>query len=326
MKKFFKVFIILSTVFLMLCIIAQPKRYTDVALKGILLWATTVLPSLFPFFFLTLILTKIGVVNTISKHFEKLTQKIFKCNGVSSYVFLMSILSGYPVGAKLISELHNSKQIDKYEATRMATFCSTSGPLFITGTVGANMFENNCFGLTMLFCHVISAIICGIIFANIGDFRYRHNSSINPQKNENALYECVYSSTTSIICVGGFICIFYLISTIIKDCKLLLPIEWLLSLPLQNSSNNKIIIDGFLYGLIECTNGCNILSQYSVPLTASIACANISFGGISIILQSIIYLKKANVNIKIFILSKILQMVISFILCLTITNLFSYFT
>jgi len=326
MKKYFKVFITILITLSMLCLVIYPERYTSIALQGVVLWATAVLPSLFPFFFFTLLLTKLNVLSPITKKFDKLTQRAFRCNGTLAYVFIMSILSGYPVGARLIAELYDKGNIDKDEATRMSVICSTSGPLFILGTVGVNMFGSKALGLSILLSHIISAVICGKIFYRFGDFK--NNYILNKTKNstDNILYESIYSSVISILCVGGFICVFYLISIIVKDFKLLHPLELLVNLLLNNIPNKAIVSEGFIYGLIECTSGCKTLSSLPSPLTASLSCAIISFGGASIIFQSIIYLSKANVNMKIFLLSKVLQMIISFTICIILSSALLYFT
>ena len=117
----------------------------------------------------------------------------------------------------------------------------------------------------------------------------------------------------------------YLISSIISDIKILSIFNPIISNIFKNSNNVTEIFNGFTSGIIECTTGCNILSKYASVFSVSLAASLISLGGISIIFQSLIYLSKAQVNIKIFLLSKILQSIISFVLCyssLIIVNIF----
>ncbi|MBP5308707.1 MAG: hypothetical protein J6Z34_06200 [Clostridia bacterium] len=325
MKKIARVFISVLTLFLMLCLVIFPDRYVSVAADGIKLWAVAVLPSLFPFFFLTLILTKLGTLANFTRKADGFTKRIFRCNGISAYVFAMSVLSGYPVGAKLISELYAAGKTDKYEATRMAAFCSTSGPLFIVGTVGVNMFGNKICGFLMLIAHVAAALICGVTFRKYGDFK-RYIAMLTRGKTEDSiLYECIYSSVVSILCVGGFICVFYLLANVLSDFKILLFLNKLLELIFMRSGNAETLSRGFTSGLIECTGGCAILGFSPGALSASLACALVSFGGISVAFQSAIYLTKAKVDMKIFFLSKTLQMAVSFVLCFVLIRIFNVF-
>ncbi len=324
MKKFVKKSLLIFLAAVMACLIFFPDRYIPIALEGIKLWALCVLPSLFPFFFFTLLFTSFTNADAINKLASPITAKLFRTGGISAYVFLMSILSGYPVGAKLICELSDKGVITKDEATRMSTLCSTSGPLFIIGTVGYGMFNSKKIGTTILLSHFMSAVICGIIFSRFGNFEKDKLLAPAQNKSENILYDCIFSSVISILCVGGFICIFYMLSAILYDFNLLyLPqkaIEYLLAF-----FGEKAAGKGFVYGLIECTNGCKILSLSPTPISVSLCCSLISFGGISIIMQSMIYLTKARIKKRIFVFSKILQMLLSFFLCLLAVKIFNVF-
>lgn len=318
MKKkinFIKIFFTVTILFVCGCIIAFPERYVSSAKKGILLWANNVLPSLFPFFFCTLLLSKTGALHCFTKACSGITQKLFRCSGEVGYVFLMSLISGYPVGAKMISELYSEGKIDKYEATRASCLCSTSGPLFVIGAVGANMLCDKTLGYILFAVHILSVMICGKIFCNYGDFNKSYTCRKPETDGGNILYECVYSSVISILIVGGLICIFYVISDVFFDFKITYPVEFLLEKII--GCNNA---EGFVKGMIECTNGCNVLSKQVTPLSVALIGGCISFGGISVIAQSVIFLKKAEVNLGMFLLSKIIQSVITILLCFALIS------
>lgn len=68
-------------------IILSPKKYAEVTLTGIRVWATAVLPALFPFMVFSKLLTSTGYVEKASKVFSNVTKKIYNCPGISSYVF-----------------------------------------------------------------------------------------------------------------------------------------------------------------------------------------------------------------------------------------------
>ena len=93
MKKNLKILITVLSFAVMICLVIFPDKYINVAFNGIKLWATSVLPSLFPFFFLTLLLTKMQTLNSFGLLADPFTKKHFRCNGISAYIFLMSILS-----------------------------------------------------------------------------------------------------------------------------------------------------------------------------------------------------------------------------------------
>lgn len=312
MKKFFKIFLGVAVFLVIALIIAKPEVYVESAFFGIKLWAIKVLPALLPFFFLTAVAIKLGVTDFIAKIFEKPCNFLFKVSGVGAFVFVMSLLSGYPIGAKMIADLSRQGVLSKEESTKISTFCSTSGPLFIVGSVGIGMFNDKTAGFIILISHLLSAVLCGIIFSFYGKKESEKRLIRQSEKSRNALYDCVYSSVISVALVGGFVCIFCLFSDLCKNLNLLLPLENLLS-PLvgQNLSS------AFCYGLIECTKGCNLLANCGLSTySLAFATALISFGGVSVWAQSIIFLSQARVNLKVFCLSKTLQAIASFFICL----------
>ncbi|MEG2199567.1 MAG: hypothetical protein RRY25_04700, partial [Anaerovorax sp.] len=144
--------------------VAFPAVSLQSAEKGVSLWANSVLPALLPFFICANFMSKIGVPRMIGKIFEKSFQKLFGAPGESAFVFLISITSGYPMGAKLIGDLGRSGQITENEAKRMLTFCSTSGPLFILGTVGVSLLNSAAAGSVIACAHYAGAILNGILY------------------------------------------------------------------------------------------------------------------------------------------------------------------
>lgn len=299
----------------MLCLIIYSDKYISFCYDGIKLFAVTVLPSLLPFFFLTQLLTKTGVLNKLSYNVGFITRPLIRCNGLSFYAFLMSILSGYPIGSRIIYDLHSNGLISDGEAKRTSLLASTSGPLFIIGAVGIGMFNNKLIGFTIYFSHVISAILTAIIFRFYGNEPYYNKMNLNLQKTSNILYESIYNSVISVLIVGGFVSIFYVFSQILSDFKILYPLQKLIELVLLPFTKNKEVSSSVAIGIIECTRGCKMLSSIGVnPLTASLSSLIISFGGVSIIMQSLIYLISCKVKPLFFIGGKIIQSLLAFTL------------
>ncbi|MBO5926773.1 MAG: hypothetical protein J6Q38_04385 [Clostridia bacterium] len=313
-SKLKKIFLVAVISLLMLFLIIFPEQYIKSCLNGIILWATTVLPSLLPFFFLTQLLTKTQVLNGLTKKAERITKPLFKCGGLSVYAFVMSILSGYPVGSRIVYDLKSQNLITEGEATKIGLLASTSGPLFVIGAIGVGMFKSKTIGFIIYITHVLSAIIVAILFRNYKS-ENKNALYLNQKINEsNVLYESIYNAVISVLIVGGFISIFYVFSEILQDFKILYPIEKFLEIILFSFKNNTEIAKAFTVGLIECTKGAKSLSLINnYYLTAPLTAGLISFGGVSIIMQSLIYLIKSGVKPSIFILGKVTQTFISII-------------
>ena len=70
--------------------------------------------------------------------------------GEGSYAFIMGIISGYPVGAKIVNKFIEDGTCTKQEAERMLAFTNNSGPLFIIGTVGISLFGDTTIGIILV--------------------------------------------------------------------------------------------------------------------------------------------------------------------------------
>ncbi|MBR1676681.1 MAG: hypothetical protein IJ706_05155 [Clostridia bacterium] len=296
----------------------KPDVFIKSSLSGIKLWAVSVLPSLLPFFFLTALMGKLGMIKWLSRLMEKPMRRLTGCGGATAYAFIMSVMSGYPVGAKIICDLRQNGIIDKAEATRASTFCSTSGPLFIIGAVGVGMFGDKSVGYTIFLSHVLAALCTGVIFSFPRNKNNSHAFLPVTEKADNVLYECVYSSVISVALVGGFICVFYCFADIVSYFGLLRPLQFVLS-PLFGSDISK----GISEGLIECTRGCLSLSKCGLSTYSVAFCSLvISFGGLSALFQQIAFLKKAEVKTGVFISAKLIQGLIAFLFSILFYNIF----
>ena len=78
--------------------------------------------------------------------------------GEAGFAFLMGLISGYPVGAKVISHFMEEGICTKEEAERMLAFTNNSGPLFIIGTVGITLFGNTQIGILLFITHILACI------------------------------------------------------------------------------------------------------------------------------------------------------------------------
>lgn len=227
----------------------------------------------------------------------------------------MSILSGYPVGAKITCDLYNNKQIDSAQAHRIVAFTSTSGPLFILGTVAIGMFNNLMLGYVVAISHFLGALINGLIYRNYLVIKKSTKiETLNFNKKNNVLEEAMFGSIKSILIVGGYVGLFFMIITVLNHYNILFLPNFLICkiFPMFNPE----IVGAITNGIIELTRGCLDLGalNLSPKLSAPILSGLISFGGISIFLQAATFLKGININLKFYFLQKITHCVLSVVL------------
>ena len=329
-KIFLNYFVSLCVFVVLLVILANPKTYGDSIINGFMLFANCVFPGLFPFLVFTKILTDLGAVTKISNFFAPLIHKVFNVNGISAYVFIMSAMCGYPMGAKLIADLRSKDLISELDAEKMLCFCSVSGPIFIIGTIGSAMFGNVLYGIIIFLSHIIASLLMGSILIKI---KFKHTESnapthlmISNKMNVNydsILGESVYSATTTIIMVGAFVTLFSLIIDILNTTNILAPIIALLKIIFKFININPELATGTIFGLIEITRGIKILSSFgATKIVLSLCCLLVSFSGFSIIMQCKTLLKKTNIQTSNYIKIKILHALFSFFICIIICYIF----
>ncbi len=291
--KNYRIFLSIFVFYIIINTIINPSLYISQTLNGISAWAFNVLPSVLPFLFFTKVLSSTGALDKMSKVFDKPCKNLFKTPSISSLVFFTSIVSGYPVGAKMTADLYEQGKISKSDAFKMCSFCSTSGPMFIIGAVGISMLKNSTYGYIIFIAHILGAMLNGILYRNL---KIKEDKPLKKQTNlpvkSNNLSEMVLDSALSIISVGTIIAIFFVVITSLSPIFNLFPTK----------------ISSIMSGLIEITKGClDLSSAYSSKWVVVAATFIISFGGLSTIFQSIAMLNRLNMPISLFCGQKITQ-------------------
>lgn len=261
-----------------------------------------------------------------------------------AYALLMGIISGYPVGAKIVTNFRENGICTKEEGERLLSFTNNSGPLFIIGTVGISLFYNSLIGILLFITHILACLTVGFIFRfwkcnKFGQTQGLplHKSSMHTNKNVSfsnlgeVLSKSISSAISTIFIVGGFVVLFSVILSVLENSHVLSAVNNIFRPVFQLFGiNNTELSAGVISGVVELTNG---LKQIS-----AIACKNISlniilcalllgFGGISILLQVFSITSKTDISIKPYIIGKVLHGIISafytyiFISCFPIFNL-----
>ena len=274
---------------------------------GIKLWANSVVPSLLPFFIATELLGYTNIVYLLGKLLDKLMRPVFNVPGISAYPLLMGIISGYPMGAKIVSNLKLKGELTNVEAERLIAFTNNSGPLFIIGTVGISLFHSMEIGILLLITHILASLTVGFLFrwwkVTKGDRPLLlHKKKVTkgvyplllPKNLGEVLSKSIMSAINTVLLIGGFIVLFSVVVSILENSILL--------------NISSPFVNGFISGILEITNGVSKITSIPVISLSLIICAFlIGFGGVSVCLQILSIISKANISIKPYILGKLLQ-------------------
>lgn len=289
--KYLKILVTTAFVTVAATFLSNPQTYMQSFLDGVTVWAHNVLPALFPF----AVLSPLAI-----KFFPKFKRSFTKAAfGVrADDVYAISLLCGYPLGAKSIAET----AFDKETATRLCSFCSSASPIFVVATVGTKLLRNYTATLILLVSHLLSTLINGLLYRKRSD----QTSSLETRIAPSDLGDALTSSLLSALSVGGLIALFFVLTDVVKS--------WLPQAVAQHVAIN------FVFGLVEMTNGiialCATCDTFCATVFSSFLLA---FGGMCVFAQSIAFLAD-KIHVGKFLQMKFTQAsiatLLSFVLCI----------
>ena len=148
----------------MLALILDGRTAIDGARQGIELCLRTVIPSLFPFFVLSILLTS-SLLGSSLAVLRPLGRLFGMPDGTES-LLIPAFLGGYPVGAQNVAAAFRSGQLTKPEAERMLSFCSNAGPAFLFGMAAA-MFPRRWMAWALWGIHIVGALFAALLIPSV---------------------------------------------------------------------------------------------------------------------------------------------------------------
>ncbi len=307
------------------------------AKNGLKLWANSVIPSLFPFFIATELLSKTNIPYILGRIFNRFMKPLFNIKGVGSFAIIMGWISGYPIGAKIATNFRKQNILSKEECERILSFSNNSGPLFIVGTCGISLFGSTQIGFLLLLTHILASFTVGILFRfwkksypkqSPNKKNIYNSSSISLSNLGRVLGECIYNSISTILMIGGFIVLFSVIVSILNKSKILIFFSALLS-PIFNILHipTKFIIP-IITGIIEVTNGISQVANIqikAISINIIITAFLLGLGGISVLLQVLSVISKTDLSIKPYIIGKTLHGIIAALYTFIFISIFPIF-
>lgn len=321
-------------------LLISPQTSVAAAKKGMDLWWSTVVPSLLPFFIFTDMLMAAGVHRIIGRVFQRPVSFLLGVPGQAAFVFVSSILSGYPAGARLIGDMRRSGSITREEAECMLSFCSTSGPLFIVGAAGTGMLHDKNAGYMILAAHCAGALVTGMIMNPGSIINRQHKNMYSPGASEipygadavndispgrrirtdvmQAATDAVMRSLRTIGLIGGFIVVFTIITEYVSIAGSALSDAVLSGAP--GARHAGFIAQAVHYittaaaGLLEMTVGCSRISEMSgtgINIKITLCAFLISFGGLSVTVQTAGVLRGTDISMAGYIRAKLMHGLIS---------------
>lgn len=159
MKSLRSVMITVFPLLAMAVLILDAKTALAGAQSGIELCVRVVIPSLFPFLFLSVMVT--GSLPGRNMPLLRPLGALCRIPAGSESLLAVGLIGGYPVGAQSVTQAYREGRLSKESAHRMLGFCSNAGPSFIFGML-SGVFEP--MALWALWgIHILSALLTGML-------------------------------------------------------------------------------------------------------------------------------------------------------------------
>lgn len=306
-KKIYPLLYITIIIFIIINIFVNSKIVNEAINLSINMFIANIFPSLFPMFLISSMLVDISLPQVLGNIFKPLT-KVFKIKKEGTFVFFMSMFTGFPSSAKYINDLMDQKLINEEDATKLLTFTFFSNPLFIINTVGIMFLNNKKIGFLILLSHIITNIILGLLFRNYKLFQEKNtisnfkssikelSSNINNTNLFDVILNSIKKSLSTLIMIFGIITFFLILISIIN----------------KNLDIN-IFYKSIISGIFEMTTGLKMISNLNIGINikAILSCFLISFGGLSVHAQIMNILNKKKVKYLPFLIARIIHAFLS---------------
>lgn len=276
----------------MLILILDTKTALHGAVEGISLCIQTVIPSLFPFFLLSILLT--DALAGISIPGLRWLNPMLRIRPGSEGILLTGLLGGYPSGAQSIATSCQAGQLSASEGNRMLSFCVNAGPAFIFG-MGIQLLGSSELCWLSWIIHIASALLTARLtpgsFTGIAD---------TPKKPKRSMASALKQAIWSMASVCGWVILFRVLLCFAQRWFL-----WAFSPFLQQ----------IFCGLLEMTNGCLGLQAFPISQKFALFSLFLGFGGICVLMQVSSLLDGTALSVKHYVWGKLCQGCVAFLIC-----------
>ena len=244
-------------------LILDSKTALAGAQSGVELCIRTVIPSLFPFFLFSILLTTSLMGRRIP--FLRPVCRLCRIPEGAESILIAGFLGGYPVGAQCVSQAYSAEQLTHADARRLLGFCNNCGPAFLFGMAAA-LFTEWWVPWALWGIHIFSALCVGMLIPGQAEScSVQSKATVSPVQALN-------QSVRIMAGVCGWVVIFRVLLSFLDRWFL-----WYLPVEAQVA----------ISGLLELSNGCVALYNIGETGLRFILCAGfLGFGGLCVTMQT----------------------------------------
>lgn len=253
--------------FFLLCFAVSGSIASGIS-KGITLCATILIPSLFLFLVLSDLLEPMLRGRKIPKPLRLFSEYVLHIDGRLLYLFILGMLGGYPIGAKLIADETERNHISDDDARYLLRFCICGSPAFLISNVARVLWNDVRLGLILYAVQVFAGILIAFF---TGKRHFVNYCTVAGQHRKEAfsvlLVRSAQRSTRQMGMICGFVLLFCGFFSVIE----LIPLDAL----------SMLLLKGFA----EVTIGCQSVASLPAFYQPIAVAAFTSFAGVCVHLQ-----------------------------------------
>jgi len=290
-------------------VLTQPHISVHAVKEGLSICANSVIPSLFPYFFLTNFCLSQGIIQAFGRRLKPCLSKVFHLSSAGCAALTLGVFAGFPIGGQTAIRLYEEGSISKKEAEHLLMFCSNAGPAFAVGVIGEGIFNHWYIGLGLWLIHIFSAATIGFLFRKETTAEQAVSSETGAPTLYTSIANAVIDSSFSLFRVCGFLLLF---------CIMIAHLLHLLPSLLHRSGAAAV-----LAGILELTNGIQMLKNLDPVLSLPGSAALLSWNGFCVHMQVLSAIGQKPLSVKPYFISKLLQSFLSTLIVLAAAPLFS---
>ena len=202
------------------------------------------------------------------------------------------------MGAKTAASLYQQGVCRKEDALTALRFCNNAGPAFLISAVGSGLLGDKRLGILLYGLHLISSMLIGLLFRENKDVVKLYNITDKKAPNTSLtsdFLQAVTGSFSAFLNVCAFVLLFSVIICLLKQLPLL--------------SRLPPLFQGLLSGVLELTSGTAALAASPLPKRCLLTVLSFlcGWGGLSVQLQTISFLREADLPCREYLGFKLLH-------------------
>ncbi len=238
------------------------------------LCVTRLIPTLFP------IAAAGGLLTLFAPPPRRLCKPIgrfFHLSDESVGVLLISLISGFPIGAMLASRLREARRIGPEEASRLAAFTNNASAAFYVSFVGRGLFHSAAVGWLLWGASIAAALTVGRWMALGAPHPPHRPPEGHRMPSPGQCAASLKQTAKGMVYLCAFVVFFAVFSTFLRSALCYL-------LPAGSLRQGVIAL---LTAVFELTGGALAIAELSLPLWGRILLLSgaAGFGGLSVLMQ-----------------------------------------